>query len=125
MTGIERRSKPRRHRNHARHRADHQIAARLAGAALQFLLQQLAFLQHAPRGGEHFFTLVGEADKSAAALDDGDSKLFLQRAHRVRQRRLRDVRRLGRTAKMAMPLKLNQVAQGDEEIHGWQRVKCS
>ena len=107
----------RRSRRRRRHRADHQVARRPLIERSELLLQHLAVVQHALRRGEHLLPFRREPFVLAAAANDGDAELGLERAQSVRQRRLRDVASLRRPAEVPMLLERREVAHRLEQIH--------
>ena len=118
MRRTQPRHQPRGHRQRGRHAGQQQRPAGRGPRLAQLLAQRLALVQHAVRAGQHPLTLGRQALVLAAAAHDGHAELLLERADRVRQRRLGDVAGLGGAAEVARLRQRAEVAHRVEQIHG-------
>ena len=109
------------------HRRHAQVAARVAGLALQLLLQAFVLMQHAVGAGPHGFALGCEAGVGAAPPHDDDAELGFQRAQRIGERGLGDVAGLGGTAEVLVFVQRHQVAHRRQQVHARASVciRCS
>ena len=104
-----------------------QTATRVAGLALQLLLQAFVLVQHAVGAGPHGFALGGKAGIGAPPAHNDDAKFGLQRAQRVGQRRLCDVASLGGAAEVLVFVQRHQVAHRRQQVHAGAKacIRCS
>ena len=117
MARLQPSRETRQHRDGRGHGGHAQVAARLAFFALEQLLQHLVLVQHAVGRRQHRLALVREPGVSAPALDDDHAELGLQRAQRVRQRRLRDVAGLRGATEVAVLVQRPEIAHRREQVH--------
>ncbi len=117
MAHAQQRGKARGHGHGRRDRTDHQIAARVLGAAEQVLLQQLMLAQHLPRAGQDALAFGREAREAAPALDHRHAEVSLQRLDCVGQGRLRHVAGQRRPAEVPVVVQSHQVFERNEEVH--------